>query len=121
MCHLIFLIPLAGIPLFWILPWEFALLINVVLWVISVTLGYKMIKTMRLPANDGFRRLIGTEATVVSAVSPGYDRYLVKAGSEIWTARSAQNLMTGETVLITNLEGIKLVVRQLEIKSRSGK
>src|SRR3990172_1471427 len=110
MCHLVFLIPLAGIPLFWILPSGYALLINILLWIVCGLLGYKVVRAMVMPPKDGFRSLIGTEAIVVSIVKKTYSQYLVRAGHELWTARSVETLRPGEMVEVTATDGIKLVV-----------
>lgn len=113
MCHLIFLVPLVGIPLFWLLPLGYALPINILLWIFSGLLGYKVIKAMMMPPQDGFKSLIGTEVLVVSAKSQSYGQYLVKAGHELWTARSAETLRPGERVKVAATDGIKLVVKQI--------
>ncbi len=110
MCHMVVLIPLAGIPLFWLLPLGYALPINVVLWLVTGVLGYKVVSAMRMPTQDGFKSLIGGEARVVSTVSPSR-QYLVKVEGELWTARCAEALQPGDTVRVTDSEGIKLVVR----------
>ncbi|MDP2930961.1 MAG: NfeD family protein [Chloroflexota bacterium] len=114
MCHLIFLLPLAGIPLFWVLPLGYALPINVLLWIVCGLLGYKVIKAMMRPPKDGFKSLVGTEAIVVSAESHSYSQYLVKAEHELWTASSTETLRPGEKVKVTALDGIKLVVKRAE-------
>ena len=118
MCHLFFLVPLAGIPLFWILPLEYALPINILLWITSGILGYKVVRAMMMPSKDGFKSLIGTEAMVVSMVNQGYGKYLVKAGHELWTARSNETLRPGEKVRIAYLDGIKLVVARIDTEMR---
>ncbi len=113
MCHLIFLVPLAGIPLFWVLPLGYALAINILLWIVCGLLGYKVVRAMMMPPKDGFKSLIGTEAMVVSAESQGYGQYLVKAGHELWTARSTETLRLGERVKVSAADGIKLVVKRV--------
>ena len=118
MCHLVFLIPLAGIPLFWLLPLGYALPINILLWIASGLLGYKVIKAMMLSPKDGFKGLIGTEAMVVSMVNRSYGQYLVKAGHELWTARSTETLRPGERVEVTTTDGIKLVVARIDTENR---
>lgn len=113
MCHLIFLIPLIGIPLFWILPVEYSLSINILLWIITGLVVCKIVRAMMMPAKDGFKSLIGTEATVISSGSQDYGRCLVKAGHELWTVRSTETLHSGERVKVTAADGIKLVVRPI--------
>ena len=110
MCHLIFLVPLAGIPLFWILPFGYALLINILLWIVFGTIGYKIVRAMMSPPKDDFKSLVGTEATVVSTENRFPGQYLVKANHELWTARCAAALQLGERVRVTATNGNALVV-----------
>ncbi|OGO41839.1 MAG: hypothetical protein A2137_07175 [Chloroflexi bacterium RBG_16_58_8] len=110
MCHLVFLVPLAGIPLFWLAPLEYALPVNILLWVVFGWLGYKVVRAMMLEKKDDFQSLVGTEATVVARKNHG--QYLVKARYELWTARCPENLSAGDRVEVTATEGIKLVVKQ---------
>lgn len=119
MCHLVFLIPLAGLPLFWLLPLGYALPINILLWIISGLLGYKVVRAMMLSPKDGFKSLIGAEAMVVSMVNKSYGQYLVKAGHELWTARSNEPLRPGERVEVTATDGIKLVVARTSTENGS--
>ena len=118
MCHLVFLIPLVGIPLFWLLPLGYALPINILLWIVSGLLGYKVIRAMMLSPRDGFKSLIGTEAVVVSRVNRSYGQYQVIAGHELWTARSTEPLQPGEKVAVTATDGIKLVVARIDTENR---
>ncbi len=111
MCHLIFLVPLAGILLFWLLPLGYALPINALLWMVFGLLGYKVVRAMMAPPNDGFKSLIGREGTVVAVEGQGCGQYLVKTGHELWTARSSDVLRPGEKVRVEAAEGIKLVVK----------
>ena len=113
MCHLIFLVPLAGIPLFWMLPPGYALSINILLWIIFGFLGYKIIKALNMPRKDGFQSLIGSKVEVISKSNLGnHSEYLVRAESELWTARSPEALLPGEKVSVAALDGIKLIVKR---------
>ena len=121
MCHLILLIPMAGLPLFWLLPLSSALGINVLLWWVSVFVFYYVVKAMRLPPQDGFKSLIGTTAEVVSAVGPGsFTQYLVRAEGELWSARGTAALQPGATVNIKSVDDIKLIVEPARDTERSG-
>ncbi len=122
MCHLILLMPLFGIPLFWLLPLGYALPINFVIWLISVFLYWLIRKAMRKPIQDGFQSLIGTEAEVVSKrVLAHSARYLVRAQGELWSTYSADALEIGEQVNIVAVRGIGVVVERAEPGSRLGK
>jgi membrane protein implicated in regulation of membrane protease activity len=112
-CHAVFLLPFAGLPLFWLLPLGYALPINVVAWVATPFL-YRMIRrAMRKPVQDGFRSLIGTGAEVVSRQAVGHSvTYLVRARGEgeLWSARSTDTLDIGDWVNIVAVRGIGVVV-----------
>src|SRR3990172_1807457 len=101
MCHLIFFLPVAGIPFFWLLPLGYALLINGSLWLTSAFLYWLIKRAMDKPVNDGFQSLIGTEATVVSKQEHSA-KYLIRAKSagELWSAYSQDTLQPGELVNI---------------------
>ncbi len=121
MCHLVFFIPLLGIPLFWLLPLRYSLSINVLLWIFTGILAYKIVRAMMMPPKDGFKSLIGTTAEVVSVVSPGsFTQYLVRAEGELWSARCRAALPPGATVNIKSVDGIKLIVEPARDTERSG-
>ncbi len=121
MCHLILLMPLLGIPLFWLLPLGYALPTNIALWLISAFLYWLIRKAMMKPVQDGFQSLIGTEAEVVSKRAPAHSaRYLVRAKGEgeLWSAYSTDVLEIGEWVNIVAVKGIGVVVERAEPGSR---
>jgi len=118
MCHLIFLLPVAGLPLFWFLPLGYALPINVVLWLTSAFLYRVIRRAMRKPTQDGFQSLIGTKAEVVSKSPDHSAKYLVRSQGELWTAYSADTFQPGEQVKIVAVKGIGIVVERAEDGSR---
>ena len=123
MCHLILLMPVVGLPLFWLLPLGYALPINIALWVLSIFLYRLIRKAMMKPVQDGFRSLIGTEAEVVSQRAMTHSaKYLVRARGEgeLWSAYSTDTLDIGERVKIVAIRGIGVVVERAEPGSRSG-
>ena len=123
MCHLIFLLPVAGLPLFWLLPFGYALPTNIAIWLISAFLYWLITRAMRKPLQDGFQSLIGTEAEVISEQEPGYSaRYLVRSQGEgeLWSAYSTDVLDIGEQVNIVAVRGIGVVVERGEPDSRPG-
>lgn len=123
MCHLILLLPVVGLPLFWLLPPGYALPINIALWVLSIFLYRLIRKAMMKPVQDGFRSLIGAEAEVVSKrVMTHSAKYLVRARGEgeLWSAYSTDTLNIGEQVKIVAIRGIGVVVERAEPGSRSG-
>ncbi len=122
-CHAVFLLPFAGLPLFWLLPLEYALPINIAVWLATPFL-YRMIRrAMRRPIQDGFQSLVGTQAEVVSERALTHSaKYLVRAKGEgeLWSAYSTDVLEIGEWVNIVAVKGIGLVVERAESGSRPG-
>ena len=115
MCHLILLMPLLGLPLFWLLPLGYALPINVVIWLTSAFLYWLIMRAMRKPLQDGFQSLIGTEAEVVSRLVPDHSaQYLVRSQGELWSAYSTDKLQPGEPVNIMAVKGIGVVVERAD-------
>ena len=117
MCHLLLLMPVLALPILWLMPLSFAIPIYVVIALISGLLYRLVWKSMRKPMETGVQSLIGAEATVVARLSPGYRaQYLVRSGGEMWSARCTDVLQPGETVKITALDRINLVI---ELRNKS--
>ncbi len=118
-CHAIFVLPFVEFPLFWLLPLEYALPANLVIW-LALFFFYRAFRgTMRKPPEDGFRSLVGTRAEVVSRLETGRSaRYLVRAQGELWSVHSTDSFEIGERVDIVAVKGIGLVVKRAEPGSR---
>ena len=117
MCHLILAMPLITLPIFWLMPLNFAVPIYVVIVLISTFLYWLITRAMRKPIQDGFQSLVGTEAEVVSKQALGHSaRYLVRARGEgeLWSAYSTDALDIGEWVNIVAVKGIGVVVERTE-------
>ncbi len=122
-CHAILLLPLMGLPLFWLLPLGYALPINFVVWLASPFLYRLIRRAMRKPPADGFRSLVGTQAEVVSKSETGRSaKYMVRVQGEgeLWTAHSTDVLGIGEWVNIVAVRGIGVVVERTENRPRPG-
>ena len=116
-CHAVFFLPFVGLPLFWLLPLEYALPINFVLWLATPFLYRAIRRAMRKPPADGFRSLVGTRAEIVSKSGTGRSaRYLVRAQGEgeLWSASSTDTMKIGEQVNIVAVKGIGLVLARLK-------
>jgi len=110
--------PLLGLPVFWLTPLNLALPIYIVLVLISGLLYWLIWRSMKVPLKTGPDSLIGTEAEVVSKVSLGHlAQYLVRTRGELWSACCSDVLQSGETVNITDLNGINLIVKPGNISS----
>jgi membrane protein implicated in regulation of membrane protease activity len=113
MCHLILLMPVLALPIFWLLPLDLAIPIYIFMTLIS-GLFYRLIaRSMGKKPETGSESLIGATAQVVSKLKSGdLAKYLVRSQGELWSARSADILSAGETVSIAAVDGIRLVVNK---------
>ncbi len=114
-CHAVFVLPFAGLPLFWLLPLGYALPINIAAWLATPFLYRVIRRAMIRPVEDGFQSLVGTMAEVVSKSETGRSaKYLVrvKGEGELWSAYSTDALDIGEWVNIVAVKGIGLVVER---------
>jgi membrane protein implicated in regulation of membrane protease activity len=103
--------PLLGIPIFWLAPPSVAIPSYLLIVLVSVLLYWLIAKSMRQPMQDGFQSLIGTEAEVISELSPTRPaKYLIRSQGELWSAYSTDALDIGEWVNIVAVKGISVVV-----------
>lgn len=120
MCHLILLMPVIALPIFWLMPVSYATPIYVVISLASGFLYWLITRAMRQPVRDGFQSLIGTEVEVVSKLNPvDYAQYLVRSGGELWGAKSGEVLQPGENVSVMAVDGIRLVVARRTNESKT--
>ena len=122
MCHLILLMPVLGLTLFWFLPIGYALPSYIAIVLLSAFLFWLITRAMRRPIQDGFQSLIGTDAEVVSRSEAEHStKYLIRAQGEgeLWSAYSEDTLKPGDLVNIVALKGIGVVVERAENDSHS--
>ncbi len=121
-CHTVFLLPFIGLPLFWLLPLEYALPTNTIIWLATPFLYRAIMKAMSQPPTDGFRSLVGTQTEVISKSETGHSTsYLVHAQGELWSANSTDILNAGESVNIVAVKGISLVIERASGSTRGMK
>ena len=112
MCHLVLLMPIIALPVFWLIPLNFAVPIYAVIALITGLVYWLITKSMMKPLSTGAESLIGINAEVISRLGPNnYTKYLVRSQGELWSADSPDVLRTGEMVRITAVHGIRLIVR----------
>jgi membrane protein implicated in regulation of membrane protease activity len=112
MHHLILLLPVFGIVVFWLFPLNFAIPIYIVILVISGLMYWAVIRAIRKIPRES-PSFVGDEAIVVSRLGPLDEaQYMVEVHGELWGANSPDVLNVGETVIITNAKGIILSVRR---------
>jgi membrane protein implicated in regulation of membrane protease activity len=78
--------------------------------------------SMKRRAVTGAEGLIGRDAKVVSqSRSSNEQAYVVEVKGELWTATSADAVTVGETVRITAMDGIRLIVKRKETDKAKAK
>jgi len=106
MCHLVLLMPLFGLALFWVLPLPIAVPAYLLVLIASAWLFYKVVQAMKLPVYVGSEALLGQEVEVVAQADTFCRaRYLVRHGGELWSAISEGQLNPGEKARIVSFEG----------------
>ena len=114
MCHLILMMPLLGIGLFYVLPMAWALPLYGVVLVVSATLYGLIYRTHRQPVTTGKESMLGRE---VKAAESFQVQGRVRYQSVLWKARSTEPLAEGDHATIVGMHGMTLLVQQ----ARSGK
>jgi membrane protein implicated in regulation of membrane protease activity len=107
MHHLLLLLPLLALVLFWFLPWQLALLLYLPILVVSVIGFWKGLQALRRPPVSGENTMIGERAVVMDAVD---GRIEVHYEGEIWRAVSSRPLHKGQQVIIEGVDGLTLKV-----------
>ncbi len=109
MCHILFLLPVIAIAVFFFLSSGQAAFLSIPLFLLFLWLSWVMWKDIRRPVATGIEGMVGGEAQVVSKTKNGAK---VLLRGELWDAVCREELSIGETVRVTGLERMKLVVRK---------
>ena len=109
MCHLILMMPILALPLFWVLPLSIAAPVYGVILLLTSWLYYLAIRAMRRPTEIGPETLVGRTGEVVDVAE---DAVWVRVQNEIWKVECSEPLRTGDTVKVTARNGLTLQVRR---------
>lgn len=111
MCHLILLLPVVALPMFWLLPLRVAAPIYGVVLVLAVAAYVMALRAMRRPITAGPEALLHAVGSVRS-VERGLAWVWVE--SEQWAARCSDGaLAVGDAVEVIGRDGLVLRVRRL--------
>ena len=109
MCHLILLMPLISLPVFWLWPIEVAAPVYAVVFAVSVWTYVFAVRAMHRPVETGREAMLQSRGEVVAV----HERKLsVQIGAERWDAESRAALQLGDRVRVTAIEGIVLTVER---------
>ncbi len=116
MCHLILLLPIFGLAVFWIWPLSVAAPIYGVLVLFSAFFYFAIMRAMRRSVQTGHKGLIHQKAHVVEALNP---EGRVRVHGELWKAVSLGRLNKGEQAEVISVEGLTLNVQKW-VQDRQG-
>jgi len=113
-CHFLLVMPIAGLALFFVLPWPLALAGYVPIAAASFLIYYLSAKALRLPVQTGQESLLGTSGKVVGPLAPGgLASHIVRCRGELWSVRAREPLRPGDYVRITGFDGGRPLVERL--------
>lgn len=117
MCHLILLLPLFALPLFWVLPLHTAVPLYLSVLGISLFLYFKVFKAMMIPVRTGLEGMLGKIAVVIEDIDP---EGKIEYAGEIWDAESKDGpLLRSEHVRVTGIRGLKVDVEAMTVPESS--
>ena len=108
MHHLLLLLPLLALVLFFILPWPIALLLYLPILGASLWAYGKAWRALQQPPVTGEESMIGQQAVVLIAQPNSLE---VRIDGERWLARTDQSVHPGQKVIVEDIEGLTLLVR----------
>lgn len=106
LCHLLFVMPLLGLGLFYILPFWTALPVYGLSLGISALAFYLILRDTGIPAKNGPESLLGLEGVVVR----GGEEPVMRCRNELWRASSPTPLVKGTRVRIVGVEDMRVMV-----------
>ena len=107
MCHLILLVPLFALPVFWLWPLAYALPVYLVTLILSAWVYYYAAAMMRRQVVVGSEALRHSRGEVVSTND---GRLCVRVHGELWNAEASEPLRAGDRVEILDVVGVTLKV-----------
>lgn len=109
LCHLPLLLPLAGLALFFVLPFPVALALYLPIAALSVVVGQKVMAAMRRPVQGGAEGMRGADGVVVTARGR---RAVAEIRGELWDVVGPEPLAPGARVVVVGLDGLTALVRR---------
>ena len=117
MCHLLLLLPVLALPVFWLFPLSVAFPTYALVAVVSVAAYAAAIKAMRRPVLTGKEHMLGATGEVVARDGA---RLTVEIDGELWAAESPRvELRVGDAVRVVSLEGLQLRVAAISAEGHA--
>jgi len=110
MCHLILLLPIVALPVFWLLPAGEATVAYAAVLALSLGIYWLVLQAMRAPAVTGIEAMLHRIGTVRSVDGR---KASVWVASELWPAETEPGaLNVGDLVEVVGSAGLVLAVRK---------
>ncbi len=110
MCHVLWMMPVLGLPLFWMFDFSVALSLYLGILALSGVVMVLTVASIRKPASSGIEAMHGEVAEVVEAIRR---RGRVRHRNEYWYAESRDPIDVGDQVRIVGHRGLCLQVERL--------
>jgi membrane-bound ClpP family serine protease len=110
MCHILWMMPILALPLFWLFDFWVALPLYLGLLALSGVVMLLTVHSIKQQPSSGIEGMHGDLAEVVEAIR---SRGRVRYHNELWYAESRQPLEVGETVRIVGNKRLCLLVEKL--------
>ena len=109
MCHLILLMPVFSLAVFWIWPLSVAGPVYAVITVLSLWMYAYIWRAMQRPVLGGAEELLHSDGEVMEVNG---NALRVRVHSEMWSAESKDILRRGDHVKVVGMTGLILQVRR---------
>lgn len=100
MCHLVLLLPVFGLALFWVLPFPVAAVLYAFILAISIWMYRLIMSAMARPVVTGAEGLIGELGEVISASRQSTQ---LMVHGEVWQGISSAGFRKGQSVRVTGI------------------
>jgi membrane protein implicated in regulation of membrane protease activity len=117
MCHIVLLMPLLALVLFWILPLEVALPVYLVILLVSILIYISLLRAMHRPVTTGQQALLGETCEITDIKN---HKGHVMLHGEIWEADISGHMHKGDEAIVTGVNGLRLKVKIAEEKNETG-
>jgi len=117
MCHLVLMMPIFGLAVFWFWPLAVAGPIYVVIVFFSVLLYLAIMRAMKRTVQTGCEGMVHEKAEVLKHLNP---EGLVLVHGEIWKAVSTDFLGKGELAEVLGVDGLTVRVRRWHNRESEG-
>jgi membrane protein implicated in regulation of membrane protease activity len=111
MCHLILLLPIFALPLFWIFPLDAALPSYAIITGVSFLIYSRVFQASRQVPRTGREAMVGKKGIVIEDIDPAGK---IQYAGEIWNATSTgKRFAKGELIRIAAVRNLMLLVEEL--------